>query len=225
MGDAMKLGALESLLIFKVHGGNMMQRRFFVEPGKARLNGETGRFDKVDDEIAFEDEEFWRLKIDLIPANDYYPDPTGEGLFEIHTSEMDFHVAKERAEAGVYDLAAINRIEEDFTRAMDQRRRPQFRSQDETKKPSNRRRIVIDEYWGTMLSEQGEVVEQNILAAVANDKWLIRPPEANPFWHGESPIVAAPLTRVPLSVWHRALFDDASKLNVAINELFSLGLG
>lgn len=224
MGDAMKLGALESLLTFKVHGGNVMERWFFVEPGEARLNGETGRFERVSGDVTSEEEEFWRLKIDLVPANDYYPDPTGEGLFEIHTSEMDFHVAKERAEAGIYDLDAINRVEEDFVRALDKRRRPRERGQEETQKPDFRRRIVIDEYWGTMLDAQGKVVERNILTAVANDKWLIRPPEANPFWHGESPFVASPLTRVPLSVWHRALFDDASRLNVAINELFSLGL-
>jgi len=224
MGDAMKLGALESLLIFKIHGGNMMERRFFAEPGVVRLNGETGEFERAEDEIKSEEEEFWRLKIDLVPANDYYPDPTGEGLFEIHTSEMDFHVAKQRAEEGIYDPVAIDRIEEDFVRALDKRRRPRERGQEETQKPDFRRRIVIDEYWGTMLDAQGKIVERNILTAVANDKWLIRPPEANPFWHGESPFVASPLTRVPLSVWHRALFDDASRLNVAINELFSLGL-
>jgi len=224
VGDAMKLGALESLLIFKVHGGNVMERKFFVEPGEARLNGETGRFERLKGEIESREEEFWRLKIDLISATDYFPDPTGEGLFEIHTSEMDFHVAQQRAEEGIYDKAAIDRIEEDFVRALDKERRPEQRAHNRTLKPSFRRRIVIDEYWGTLLDAEGAIVERNVLVAVANDKWLIRPPEANPFWHGESPFVAAPLTRVPLSVWHRALFDDASRLNAAINELFSLGL-
>lgn len=224
MGDAMKLGALESLLIFKIHGGTVTERRFFAESGTSRLNGETGRFERVDDEIVAREEESWRLKIDLIPANDYSPDPTGEGLFEIHTSEQDFHVAKQRAEDGIYDIDAINRIEEDFTRQLDRRRRPQERGQQEAVKPGFRRRIVIDEYWGTMLDARGNIVERNVLAAIANDKWLIRPPEPNPWWHGESPFVASPITRVPLSVWHRALFDDASRLNVALSELFSLGL-
>jgi hypothetical protein len=36
------------------------------------------------------------------------------------------------------------------------------------------------------------------------------------------PFVAASLMRVPLSVWHKALFDNAVNLNIAMSELFSL---
>jgi hypothetical protein len=51
---------------------------------------------------------------------------------------------------------------------------------------------------------------------------LIRKPEPNPFWHGESPFIACPIIRVPFSVWHKAVFDHASNLNLAINEIFNL---
>jgi len=57
---------------------------------------------------------------------------------------------------------------------------------------------------------------------MANDKYLIRKPTPNPFWHQESPFVAIPLIQVPFSVWHKALFDHAVQINFAQNELYNL---
>src|SRR4029453_9024527 len=74
------------------------------------------------------------------------------------------------------------------------------------------------------LDERGRCVKKNCVAAVANDRYLIRPPEDNPFWHGKSPFVPVPLMRVPGSVWHKAVFDHAVQLNTALNELFSMML-
>lgn len=59
---------------------------------------------------------------------------------------------------------------------------------------------------------------------VANEKFLIRAPEENPYWHGTDPFVEIPIIREPFSVWHKALYDDVVPLNLAINELFNLML-
>jgi hypothetical protein len=81
---------------------------------------------------------------------------------------------------------------------------------------------VLDEFWGTLLDDEGRVAHRNVVATVANKQYLIRPPEPNPYWHQRSPFIAEPLIRVPFSVWHKALFDHASDLNRAINEMFNL---
>ena len=215
MSDAVKQGLLESLLVLKVHGQYMTSRTMAVEPGDQLLG--------VAASISPSEEKVWRLRVDLIANEDYYPDPTGRKLYEIHTVERDYWDVLESAKDGLYDESVVKKIGEDFERD-DERRRLQarHRGQDEATILSFRRRVRIDECWGTLLGRDGRPIAQNVVASVANGRHLIRPPEANPFWHGESPIVAAPILRVPHSTQHKALYDDAVSLNLALDELYNL---
>ena len=89
----------------------------------------------------------------------------------------------------------------------------------------NRKRIKVTEFWGTLVDDQsGEVLFENCVCAFANDHTMIRPPEPNPLWHGESPYVVNPIIRVPKSVWHKALSDAPTRHNIALNELYNLML-
>lgn len=223
IADGTKLALLESLMIFKVHGCMMPTRRFVAEPGDMELTKDnTPRYSK---NMKIEEDEEWRLRIDLIPFEDYYPDPTGNGLYEIHDVERDLHEVIAKADEGMYDKAEVNKlIDMDYSKPMDEARQPEAMNQPQTGKPSFRKRVHIREFWGTLLNPDGTVAHRNVVAAVANNNYLIRPPEPNPFWHQQSPFVAGPLVRVPFSVWHKALYDDASSLNLAINELFNLML-
>ena len=222
ISDAVKIGMLESLIILKVHGGMMKTRKFIVEKGSVEL-GEDGTAKKGDDQLKMEEDSEWRLRVDLIRPEDYYPDPTGNGLYEIHRVERDLHEVLAMAEDGVYDMEAVKQlINTDYPRPMDEERTDRDRNQDETTNPSYRKRVVLDEFWGTLLNSDGTVAHRNIVCTIANDRYLIRPPEPNPFWHQESPFIAEPIIRVPFSVWHKALYDDASSLNLAINEMFNL---
>jgi hypothetical protein len=218
MSDGIKVALMESLIILKVHGG--MQ------------NTRTYRFEKADratrqaeDNLVMEESEQWRLRIDLIRPEDYYPDPTGNGLYEIHRVEKDLHevVSASEGENPLYDPEAVKRlIDTDYPRPMDEERRDEAQNQPETTNPSHRKRVVLDEFWGTLLNQDGTIAQRNIVCTVANDKIVIRKPTPNPFWHQESPFVVAPLIRVPFSVWHKALYDHAAELNLSINEFFNL---
>ncbi len=221
VSDGLKVGCLESLCIFKVHGNMINSRKFVLEPGQQVISPE-GVVEQDDATLKPVDVKNWRLRIDLLQPEQYYPDPTGQGLYEIHSAEKDLHYVKKRAEEGIYNKEAVRRIEEDFTTKEDQHRRPIDKNQNETQKPSFRKKVRIDEFWGTIVDAKGNVVHENIFCAIANDKYLIRKPAPNPFWHQESPFVAVPLIRVPFSVWHKALFDHASQINFAQNELFNL---
>jgi hypothetical protein len=215
ISDAVKQGLLESLMILKIHGGMMPFRtpNFTAE----------SRATKTDNSIDFTESKVWRLRADIIPFEDYYPDPTGNNLYEIHRVERDFHEVMEAAEDGMYDIDVVRKlIDTTMQRSEDEKRRDQDRNQPQTTPPSFRKKVVLDEFWGTLLNNNGTVAHRNCVCTVANEKWLIRPPEPNPFWHQESPFVVSPLIRVPLSVWHKALYDHGSDLNKAINELFNL---
>lgn len=224
VADGVKLASLESLMILKIGGQTIEQKQFFSEPGQLTLNEAQGRFEQGE-EVGSRTINPWRLDISLVRMEDYFPDPKGHGLYEIHEVERDYHDVLAKAEAGIYDLDVVRAMEgESAERKLDDRRRPSKMHQDEEITPSFRKRVVIREFWGTLLNPNGTIAHRNIVAAVANQRWLIRKPEPNPFWHGRKPFVAAPLIRVPFSVWHKALFDSAADLNIAVNELFNLML-
>lgn len=214
LGDGVKSGALESLIILKCTGRFHPTRRVEAD--------ENGRPRVVENTPGV-----WRPNIELVRSEDYYPDPSGNNLYEIHRVERDLHdvIAMSEGDNPIYDPEAVQQLVGTYQeRPEDEERREVERGQDETHQPAFRKKVVIDEFWGTILNEDGTVKHRNVVAAIANDSIEIRPPEDNPWWHGESPFVVSPLHRVPHSVWHKALYDDAVGLNFAINELFNLML-
>lgn len=213
ISDGVKVALLKNLIILKVHGGFMTRRKFEFERTE---EGPQVRADEARE---------WKLRIDLVRIEDYYPDPTGAGMYEIHRVERDFHEIQAMADDGIYDKEAVKQLAgTSHERPDDEKLSETDRNQEETTAPGFRRRVLIDEFWGTILDLNGRIVHRNVVATVANERYLIRPPEPNPFWHQESPFVVAPLVRVPHSVWHKAIYDHASDLNLAINEMFNLML-
>lgn len=215
VSDSVKQALLKALLIFKVHGGYVTKRKFKFKPAKKGQAPDLER-EEIDE---------WKLRIDLVRFEDYYPDPSGNGLYEIHRVERDLHEVISMVDEGIYNKEAVDQlIGTDFARPEDEKLSERDRNQGISVTPSFRKRVVLDEFWGTLLHDDGTVAHRNIVACVANERYLIRPPEPNPFWHQESPFVVAPLIRVPHSVFHKAIYDHASDLNLAINEMFNLML-
>lgn len=215
IANAVMQGLMESLIILKVHGGRSGEKVYRVEPGDPVAGLPPKLVTDVDG--------MWRLRIDTIPSEDFYIDPTGRNLYRIHEVERDFADVLEMAEEGVYDMKVLDGIDEDFSRQESvQVRRPSQRNQNYAPTPSNRRRIVIAEGWGTILGPDGRPIHKDVVWAVANGKYLIRKPEPFPLWHGEDPFVVAPLIQNPHTEWSKALYDDVANLNIAIDELYNL---
>ena len=172
----------------------------------------------------------WHLVIDLIEPEAYYPDPSGRGMYEIHRVERDLTKIRKMAQpvCTARRRSTIppcgRRLETSTAQEWDDERRRALRGESAPDDLKWRPRVRLDEYWGTITSPTGEILHENIVLTIANESIVIRPPTPNPFWHNQSPFVAAPLMRVPLSVWHKALFDHAVSLNIAMNELFALML-
>jgi hypothetical protein len=215
--DAIKLGLLGSLMIIKVHGQYSQKDKFFAKSVSPTAEGESeGKLYKTTKDL-------WRLKLEVVRQEDWYPDPTGEGLYEIQQIEMDWYK--------LYEIAIKNPTIYDVQKVMDcgtmiqqdQKIKKSRETDQNTTFSSYRRRIKIKELWGDIIEQgTGKVLYKNVVCAIANDHYLIRPPKPNPFWHGQSPFVACPIVRVPHSVWHKALMDAPTKMNRAQNELFNL---
>lgn len=87
---------------------------------------------------------------------------------------------------------------------------------------SPRQPITLDEYIGTVISNTGEVIAERAMMVVANQKFLIRGPEKNPFWHGQDWMVYTPLIPTPLSVYGRTYMEDFGSVAKTFTELTNL---
>jgi hypothetical protein len=207
ISDGTKVALLESVMVFKIHGRNFPTYTF-VEEG---------------DELVAQDAQAWRLQIDLIPYDDYDEDPTGRGLYQIHSVERDLHDIQALADQGVYNKEEVAKLRNDYSKPSEEKRETE-KTRTEPTAPVYRKRVHIKEFWGTILDTDGSVLHEKVMCTVANDKFLLRAPQPFPYWHGETPFVKVPLMRVPFSVHHKALYDQVVPLNLALNELFNLML-
>ena len=221
--DAMKVGSLGALMIFKVSHYPYVSRRFVPERGTEviRVEGQPPQIHPVE-RLTPVEQPMSAVVIDLIPPEDFYPDPTGRGLYVIHSVERDLDDVQAMADAGAYDPEVVAQITADFQRTEFESFKAWSHAQDQTTPPAFRKRVVIDEFWGTLLGEDGRAVLRDCLCAIANETYVIRRPGPNPYWHRQSPFIYAPLIRIPFSEWHKAVQDNAVALNMAQNELVNL---
>jgi hypothetical protein len=169
-----------------------------------------------------EEEDEFRLYIDLVRPEDYYPDASGQSLYEIHEIEMDYHQAVELAEKGVYQMSKITHLEGAKRTDTLLHRREIEETGVDVKSSKARKTVKITEYWGSIIDDNDKTWKKNICLTLGNDTELVRKPMENPWRHGGTPFSTMPILRVPFSVWHKAVWDAASPLNRTMNELFSL---
>lgn len=212
--DTLKLGLLGSLMIVKV-GGKMVKKNIFEARSKGVFGGEKELIRKTKD--------VWELDLSLIRQEDYFPDPTGDKLYEVQRIEMDWHQLKRIADEnpGDFDMDAVNNCTY-FTDDLQAAKKSRESGQNITMS-QYRRRVTIYECHGTIVERHtGKILADNCVAAIDAQGNVIRPAKKNPLWHGESPFVVSPIIRVPLSVWHKALMDAPTRHNLAMNELYNL---
>jgi hypothetical protein len=217
--DLLKLGLLGSLAIAKVHGEYVNRPVFYTQQ---RL----GEDDKMRSTIYRADKRAWQLRVDPIRQEDFFPDPTGDGLFIIHQIEMDLQKVKElsRGPNAIYDEEVVNQITGGFEDMEQVARKARETAQNQTF-TTYRKRVRLWEGWGTIIDPaSGEVIHKDATWTVANDRYLIQRPRPYPFWHGSHPFIFTPIIRTPHGVWHKALMDAPTMLNIAQNESFNLAL-
>lgn len=216
--DALKLGLIGSLCIMKI-GGKFVKKPLFYT---------TQRFE--DDEIKHtlfkKEKQVWELDVSLVRQEDWFPDPKNDGLFVMQQIEMDLHEVKRlaRLKDPLYDINVVEQITGGFEDMEQVARKARETAQNQTFM-TYRKRVRLWEFWGTLIHpETGEIIHENVTWTVANDRYLIGRPKPYPFWHGSHPFIATPIIRLPNSVWHKALMDAPTMLNIAMNEAFNLAL-
>lgn len=163
--------------------------------------------------------------VESVDPRTYWTDPKGRNLYRRRRLEVDKHqlmrMAKQTDGNGepIYDMDAINQLRTQVDEEAQERGRRTTGHETERKSGEP---IVLDEYLATIVSPEGNVIGENVLAVVANDTHLIRGPEDNPFWHERDWIVFTPMISVPFSAYGRSYAEDWSDPADAFVEMTNL---
>lgn len=222
IADAVKLGMIGSLMIVKVYGRQVPKYKYKYNEELDEKNGKLMKqLIKVEDKC-------WELRLDLVRQEDYYPDPRGTGsgskpLYEMQDIYLDYYQVLDLAKQGLYDMEMVKTLKgQGSDEGYDQEYFKNRETGQNSASKHDRHRIKLTECWGNIINAEGELIHENVVWTVANDRLLIQKPTPNPLWHGESPFITAPIISVPHGVWGRALMDAPAMLNRAINEMFNL---
>lgn len=153
-------------------------------------------------------------------------DHTGRGLYRLRSYEVDKHELDRRAQQTdasgqpIYNPEAIADL-----KAMEDEERLEEKESStghEQSTSSPREPVQIDEWLATVVDNDGEVLLENSLIVVANDRAIVRGPEPNPFWHNRDWVVFAPMVTVPLSVYGRSYMEDWASVARSFIEMTNL---
>ena len=224
VSDAVKMGVNESLVTLKVYGVDDVDDRYRLEAGERVVEQDFGNGDVLSYTVPTQvvqriQTRKFRIAIDIIPWEDFFPDPSGNNLFVIH--EVDRPIHELRANPS-YDPEVIDALEARTLKDAEadaEKRRRNAQDQSDSVVPT----VRVREFWGDVVDPKtGTLLHKNVLITTVEDKYLLRKPTPNPFWHGKRPFVSAPLIRVPLSKVHKALVDHAGPMAMLINEVMNL---
>jgi hypothetical protein len=166
------------------------------------------------------------IGIEAVDPYNIFLDPTGRKLYRIRRIEMDMNELKGLAELtdskGKF-LYNKDKIEQ-TTAAVVALMRAEREKRTGTGQwlTSNRTPVVLHEYLGTLIDGTGKVVGENVLCVVANNQFLIRGPEPNPFWHECDWLITAPVITVPLSPYGRGYVENFASIVKTYNELTNM---
>ena len=167
-----------------------------------------------------------RVSIETVDPRFVWLDHTGRNLYRIRRIELDKHELKSMARQKdgkgkpLFDLDQIEATANSIA-LKDQNLREEITGGGQ-QTTSNREPITLDEYYATIVGNDGNVIAENALCVVANEEFLLRGPETNPFWHKKDWLTFAPLVTTPLSVYGRTYMEDFGSVAKTFNTLTNL---
>lgn len=215
VGNSIQSALLASLAISKAYGCVKPKPRF-VARKKGRGSSLKRWVEKVEDKA-------WEMKFETVRAENYFPDPTGKGLYEIENAYPDLHELVYLAEQDDdFDLELIKSLSKSDMSDIEENHDKASETGQNTTNSGHRPKPKVTEFWGNILNTEGEIEFENVQAMVVNDTHLVLRPRPNPLWHQKSPYTASPLLEVANSVWHKALMDAPTQHCKSIIEMYNL---
>ena len=203
--DSLKIGLIESVVTWKV----MM----VPEDHPVYSVGPDGR-------LVMQSESSMRLKIDLVPYDDHFPDPSPAQHYDIHEVELAIADLPDMGFTG--DEIEKMRHTSPGGEKQEQRRRRQGITPG---LPQPQHRVLLREYWGNLVHPQtGKMLAKDVFFLTAGGTSVIRKPTRirDLLWGGWRPFISVVLLPTPTAGEHHAFVDIARPLVEAESELTNL---
>lgn len=168
------------------------------------------------------------IKYDPVSAYDYFPDPYNEGMYKIHTIDMDFYKFQQMERDGKFKAGMSKLLSEEFVDLEKVNEEAARAGQFVPNSTSMRRkRVQLDEFWGTLVNPStGEVLFKNCYAVMVNEKYMAVDPKPSPLLSMgvADPFVVAPIIEKPFSTWHQGFVEHVTGLAKSLTDLMNLML-
>lgn len=202
--DTLKIGLIESEITWKVTMAPDFRPQYTMQDGQ----------------MVIASRESMRLRIDLVPFEDFFPDTSPAKSYMIH--EIQVAVA-ELPDLGFSqaDIDNMRHVTPGTEKLEEQRRRSGVAHS--TPAPTNL--VLLREYWGDLTHPQtGDLLARGVTYMTAANTHVVRPPQRirDLLWPGLRPFIHVPLLPTPTSEIHHAFLDIAVPLIEAECELFNL---
>jgi len=212
----LKGGFVGSLIVLKTHLAPYILGDETEEDVERRMRGEKAHRKIIEGPA---------ITVSYPDPYDIWLDPTGREMYVIEEEVMDYAMAADLVDMGVFDSEEFGKMDEDWVDTEKETRESQRKQQSsEGGKPSFRTELKLTHFWGSLPRKQGRWAIKNGHFVIANDKYLLRKPMDNPYGHKKSPYVIGSPFRRPFSVYHKGLIEDVVGLQKAMTELLNLTL-
>ena len=168
------------------------------------------------------------VDIEAVEPLTVWRDPRGRGMYRLRLIEMDLYQLKalaQQTDAQGNDIWFADEIAK-LTAATD----PELDAQRNRKSGGDpvvngmpgRKTVMLHEFYGDLVDEQGELVMRNCLAYLANENFCVRGPEPCPYWHGQDPLIGGAVIRVKDSTYGKSYVESWASLAVTFTEMSNL---
>ncbi len=219
VSDATKMGIMEPEVVVKVIPVLKKQKHYRFETTESKdEQGDVRPVEYAGKKLTTIETEVFRLHLELIPWEDYYPDPSPAKSYAIHRTRRRLHELLANPE---YDQAVL-KAAIGSAREQDIQLRKRLSQGERANPDQNPYEVEVFECWGDIIDEtSGEILATNQYWTYI-EAGIIRKASDNPFWDGTRPFITASLTRVPGSNEPSALADRSVPMWRAANELINL---
>lgn len=183
----------------------------------------------------------FHIKHISLNIRNYYPDATMSGLYAFHEVKMPKHKllemsADEPTPQKPYFKKIVKTLEAGGKLRIEEDREERDRGNDIKMTQIDRRKmIVLHEFWGTVLDENGEVMEwkksdgskmklKDVIVTMADEGTIIDEPRSFPNWDGCSNFIDMQLLRSNINKYGRGLIMPGVDMNKAEDELLNAGI-
>ncbi len=167
-----------------------------------------------------------RVAIETVDPRNVWLDHTYRNLYRIRRIEVDQHelkqmlLHKDGKGEPIYNLDEMTELVAGLE--VDSVREKEEVSGHGQQIISGRKPVVLDEYIATVVNSHGVKIADKALMVLANDEYLVRGPEKNPFWHGQDWLAFTPFVIAPMSVYGRSYMEDFGSVAKTFNELTNM---